>query len=73
MLLVLGTVQKQVIVMVECSRMCRNDLVDLDYLIDGVSISAFVVKRFDRLGNLAFLKVPDCSIVLRLELVDFEI
>ena len=65
--------QKKGVVIRECRRMGRNDLVHLDYLVDQVSVSSFIVERFNRLRDLTFLEISDRRIVLRLELVDLEV
>ena len=59
----------------------RNDLVNTDDLVDGLSndivfdliLTAIIVSGLHRLGDLALLQVLDGHIVLRLELVNLEI
>ena len=60
-LLILCLAEKKVIVIVEAGSMGRYDLVNLDDLIDGISVSSFVVKRLERLRNLTCLKSLDGS------------
>ena len=47
-LLLLGLVQKLVIILCKRSRMGRKDLVHLDDLIDSISVSSLIIKRFYR-------------------------
>ena len=49
--------------------MGRQYPVHLYDLVDCIPIPALVVKRLYRFGNLAFFKVLDSSVILRLELV----
>ena len=49
--------------------MRRYYLVNLQNLVYGISVSALVVKRLERLRNLTYFKRLDGSIILRLELV----
>ena len=73
LLLGLRLVQQLAVVILERSRMGRNDLVHADYLIHSITATPFIVKRFHRLGDLSFLQILDGSIVLRLQLVDLKI
>ena len=45
---VISFLKEKGVVIVECCRVGRNDLVHLDDLVDSISVTTFIVKRFYR-------------------------
>ena len=53
--------------------MRRDNLLEIDNLVDRIAVAAFVVERFERFGNIPFLHIADDGVVGRLQLVLLKI
>ena len=72
-LLVVDRLQQLVVVGFKRGGMRRNNLLEVDDLVDRVAVAPLIVERLERFGNIALLHVADHGIVGRLQLVLFKI